>query len=164
MAETSLKLQKAPLTAYYSRQHSHCSMQFTSLNIFNTYFYNCRVIQNILKQTFRKKMYKHVSGWYAYASLYENWQNWAQMTALIWYTQTPFTNHSIPLEPDIMVYKLAFYIRPTAHMFFLNIWTYFDFNKSTFQKFIRKNSHSHLFFTVFFKLFIYTKGRLVKPN
>lgn len=60
------------------------------------------------------------------------------MTALSWYTQTPFTNHSIPLEPDIMLYKLAFYIRPTAHMFFLNIWTYFDLDKSIFQKFIRK--------------------------
>lgn len=35
-----------------------------------------------------------------------------------------------------MVYK--FYIKPTAHMFFLNIWTYFDLDKSTFQKFIRK--------------------------
>lgn len=139
LAETSVKFQKAPLTAYDSRQHSHCSMYFTSLNIFfNTYFYNCHVIENTLKQTFRKKMHKHVCGWYAYASLHENWQNWAQMTALSWYPQTSFTNHSTPLELDIMVYKLAFYIWPTAPMFFLNIWTYFDLDKSTFQKFIRK--------------------------
>lgn len=60
------------------------------------------------------------------------------MTALSWYPQTSFTNHSTPLELDIMVYKLAFYIWPTAPMFFLNIWTYFDLDKSTFQKFIRK--------------------------
>jgi len=39
-----------------------------------------------------------------------------------------------------MVYKLVFYIWATAHMFSLNIWTYFDLDKSTFQKFTRKAS------------------------
>lgn len=138
-----MKFQKAPLRQHMIQDNTLiaiCSLLLWTSFLILIFTIVISVIQNILKQTFRKKCTSMCVADNAYANASctktdrteHKWQLWAGIHKLLVRT-TPF-------HMDIIVYKLLFYTWATPHMFFLNIWTCFDLDKSTFQKFIKKAS------------------------